>query len=610
MKRDALRTSRRALLGAAAGAGAVAIAGAGLATREAGAQEATPDASSTSPGIATFPGHGTVTASPGTEITFRGVVGEMLGAVEVYGSESGFHSGYVETHRDRNGASFILDAPFLPGEVVTVSADLPIGPGEGGELEFTVSRPAPSSLARVIDESEPPGAELQTFRTRPDLQIPEIEITVASDGLASGHTLIAPRVSNGPASAMVVDNAGTALWAYVPDIPNFQILDLRAQDYKGVPVLTWWQGASPRGFGYGHFVMVDSSYQHVATFQVGNDFYGGDIHDFLITPQGTALVLIYQPVSWDLTPVGGAEDGAAHDGIIQEIDIETGRVWFEWHSLDHVGVDETTRQPEDGVTLDYFHINSVEKDDDGDFYCSARNTDAIYKIDGRTGDLIWRLNGSQSDFEMGEGTPFALQHDARIHPDGYLSLFDNAAERTDSGVLSRGMVLDLDEEAMTATLVREYYHPDELVSVSQANMQRLPNGNVFIGWGSVRVFSEHSEDGELLFDGRMPSGVNSYRAYRSEWVGRPVVPPDVVAETDDGGGITVYVSWNGATEVASWQVLAGDTADDLEPAGEPVPREGFETAIPVDVEASWYSVSALDAAGNLIGTAVAVQPVG
>lgn len=616
-KHAEFRTSRRALARAAvgtAGAGALAMAGAAALNRTGLAQEASPVASpvASAPGqsaVSVFPSHGTVTASPATEITFRGVVSETLGAVEVYGSESGLHSGYLETHRDRGGASFVVDADFQPGETVTVSAGLPIGLEADGSLTFTVSRPAPSALPRGVDPDEPPGAELLTFRTRPDIQIPRIDTMVMSEELSPGYLVVAPRVENGASSAMIVDNNGDAVWAYLPDVLDYQVLDVRVQQYQGSPVVTWWEGASPLGYGYGHFVMVDSSYQQVARVQVGNGFYGGDIHEFLLTDRGTALVLIYHPIFWDLTPVGGVADGAAHDGILQEIDIETGRVYFEWHSLDHVAIDETHREPQEGVTLDYFHANSGEIDTEGNYLVSARHTDAIYKVDGGTGEVIWRLNGAQSDFEMGEGTPFRLQHDARVHPDGYLSLFDNATENADSGIQSRGMVLDLDEEEMTATLVREYLHPEEIVSVSQANTQVLPNGNVFVGWGSAPVSSEFTEDGELLFDARFPSGVNSYRAYREVWTGQPIDPPDVLAEAGMAGTVTIFASWNGATEVASWQVLAGPEAAQLQQATS-APRDGFETTIPVESAEPYFAVQALDASGSVLGTSEAVQAVG
>ncbi len=600
-----VRLSRRGLLGAAGIPFLV------PAVSTAHAQEATPNATPvpdavTGLAVAVFPTHGSRTASPATEISFRNTSAGALGGVRVTGSESGLHSGYLEAHTDQNGASFLVDAEFHPGETVTVRADIPLGAGQDGSVTFEVSRPAPASEPRVIDREEPAEAELIAYRSRPDLMVPRIETSVYSDSLAPGYVAVGARVSNGPAAAMLVDNDGEPVWIYVPDVDDYQILDVRVQEYLGRDVITWFEGASPRGYGYGHFVMYDRANQHVATFQVGNGFHGGDIHEFLLTPQGTALVLIYQPIAWDLSPAGGSVDGVAQDGIVQEIEPETGRVRFEWHSLDHVAIDETTRTPEDGMPFDYFHVNSAEKGSDGTYVVSARGTDAIYRIDGETGAVIWRLNGKLSDFAMGEGTPFRLQHDARVHPDGTLSLFDNATDNRESDLVSRGIVLALDEEAMTATLVREYLHPDDPVAVSQGNMQVLPNGNVLIGWGSVPLYSEFSAAGEVLLDGRMDAGVNSYRAYRNPWVGRPAAPPDIAVEASATGAMTVYASWNGATEVASWRVLAGPAPDDLTEIAE-TDRTGFETEIAIETVAVYCAVEALDGGGGTIGRSDLVQ---
>ena len=132
---------------------------------------------------------------------------------------------------------------------------------------------------------------------------------------------------------------------------------------------------------------------------------------------------------------------------------------------------------------------------------------------------MWRLGGKKSDFEMGPGTRFAFQHDARRQPDGTITIFDNGRVKKDE--LSYGLVLELDTEKMKATLVRRYAHPDKVFAATQGNMQVLPNGNVFIGWGSAPLFSEFSKDGELLFDATFPREVESYRAFRFPWSGRP-----------------------------------------------------------------------------------------
>jgi hypothetical protein len=355
-------------------------------------------------------------------------------------------------------------------------------------------------------------------------------------------------------------------------------------------------------------VIRDNAYHEVAAIRVGNGFAGADLHEFKLTSEGTACACIYNRVRWDSTAVGGEEEDLVMDSIIQEIEIPSGRVLFEWHSLDHVGLEESKVPvpPEEHETYDYFHMNSVEPDPDGGFVASARNTWSIYKVDQQTGELIWTLGGTQSSFEMGEGTAPAWQHDARVHPNGKLSLFDNASNNPEAGVPSRGLLLDLDLDAMTTTLAQEFVHPSEIVSSSQGNCQLLPNGNAFVGWGSAPVFSEFDPDGTLKFNGRFPEFVTSYRAYRFPWVGQPSDAPVIAADLASEDKVTIYASWNGATEVATWRVLAGPNPDQLEEV-ESAPREGFETTITVETSEPFVAVEALDSSGSALGVSEAIE---
>jgi hypothetical protein len=250
-------------------------------------------------------------------------------------------------------------------------------------------------------------------------------------------------------------------------------------------------------------------------------------------------------------------------------------------------------------------MNSIDVDHDGNLLVGARRTSAVYKVDRKTGEVIWRLGGERSDFELGEGARFAYQHDARRRPDGTISVFDNRG--LDMEEPSRGIVLELDEEAMTATLVREYNHPDQPFTLYQANVQALPNGNAFVGWGNAPYLTEYDRDGELIFDARFPSEVESYRAFRSPWEGRPRGVPDVVAEPGPEGRVTLYASWNGATEVASWEVLTGPGSDGLEPVGS-APRKGFETAISFTTDEPYVAIRAKDRSGRALGLSEAVKP--
>ena len=228
----------------------------------------------------------------------------------------------------------------------------------------------------------------------------------------------------------------------------------------------------------------------------------------------------------------------------------------------------------------------------------------MYKVDRKTGEVVWRLGGEQSDFKMGAGVRTALQHDARRHPDGTITIFDNGnVNRVDQ---SRGIVVEVDEDKMIASLVREYTHPDRLLSDTQGNVQVLPKGNVFVGWGSAPFFSEFNHHGELLFHAAFPTEGETYRAFRFPWSGQPTDDPAIAAELGTEDKVTIYASWNGATEVTTWQVLAGSAPDQLEPLAS-APRQGFETVITVRTTEPYVGLKATNGSGKVLGTTSAFK---
>ena len=446
------------------------------------------------------------------------------------------------------------------------------------------------------------------FRSRPDLTPPPVEVLRRSRAAAEGHLFAAPK--NGPGEEypaqdgpMILDGEGRPVWFRPVPEEGQDAMDFRVQRYKGEPVLTWWQGVHG-GWGDGEYLVFDGSYREVARFRAGNGMKG-DHHEFLVTERDTALVTIYRGVPMDLSAFGGPEDATVMDGVVQEIDIGTGEVLFEWHSIEHVGLEESTGRPrpDQRDPYDYFHLNSVAEDADGNLLVGARRTSAVYKVDRESGEVLWRLGGKRSDFEMGEGARFAFQHDARRQADGTITLFDNRG--AEAGELSRGVRLRLDERAMRATLVAEYAIPEDPFAIYQANVQDLPNGNVFVGWGSAPYLSEHARDGALLFEARFPKTVESYRAYRSPWEGRPTDRPAVAGEVGPEDRVTLYASWNGATEVDRWEVLAGPAPDDLGSLGH-APRKGFETAISFTTDEPFAAVRAKDRSGRTLGASVAI----
>ena len=461
------------------------------------------------------------------------------------------------------------------------------------------------------ERTEDPAEEhIRRFRSRPGLVPPRLTAEPHSGDPAPGLLFLTAIQGRGQNGALIVDNAGEPVW-YLPATPRgHELFDLKVAQFHGEPVLTWWEGIRVLGQGSGHWVIADTAYEDVASVTIGNGYPGGDIHDLLLTTNNTAVVGAYNIIEWDLRDFGGPRDGVLIDCVLQEIDIATGCVLFEWHNIDHVDLEESYREidpDEPDAAHDYFHWNSVAEDEDGNLIIVGRNTWTTYKLDRVTGDILWRLGGKRSDFELDEEAEVAWHHDAQPLGDGTLSIFDNSAAPQIRDE-SRGLILQLDTEQMRATVEREYVHPEGVSAGSQGSMQVLPNGNVLIGWGSEPLLSEFAADGSLILDIRFPEEKQSYRARRFEWVGQPSDLPHLLVETESDGKVTVYASWNGATEVAEWRVLGGSADNELAAIGEPSPRTGFETTITVTSDARYFAVEALDAQGTSLGISEPVEP--
>ncbi|HVS84875.1 MAG TPA: arylsulfotransferase family protein [Gaiellaceae bacterium] len=443
------------------------------------------------------------------------------------------------------------------------------------------------------------------FVSRNDLIPPTLEISVSKPGVAPGEILLAPVGGPSVPGPMIADANGELVW--LRPVRTKDVHNLRKQTLNGKPVLSWWQGETLAGYGQGSYVVVDDSYDVVAQISAANGL-SGDLHECTLTSRGSALITAYNPLPYDLSPYGGATDGTLLEGVVQEIDVATGKVLFEWHSAEHVATDETYLPylTSSGPLWDYLHINSISVMDDGHLLVSARHTSTVYKIDRSTGEIVWRLGGKKSDFAMGPGTTFGFQHDARAHPDGVVSIFDDGAYSPASAIepASRAIVLAVDETARTATLTREIVQPDGLLAVALGNTQLLPNGNVFVSWGTTGTISEHSPDGELLFHAKLSQGA-TYRAYRETWSGRGPGRP-ALAAVKVANGVDRYASWNGATDVTAWRVLGGPAPGALTPL-RTVRSTGFETKINVPRPPAHLNVAALDSDGRELHRSLAVR---
>ncbi|PYH55518.1 uncharacterized protein BO96DRAFT_466806 [Aspergillus niger CBS 101883] len=463
------------------------------------------------------------------------------------------------------------------------------------------------------------------YKSRPDLSPPRLNITIPpTHGLEQGYIFIAPfnavsepahRAPQQPGAYILSDN-GDLVWSgytyFSTWTGNFQ-----ATRWNGQDVLAAFEGAHNGlyGHGHGHHVLLNQRYETIKELRAGNHLLS-DKHEFEILNESTALIQIHHPEVRDLSNY--TSDRRQHwivNAIFQELDINDGKVLFEWRSLDHIGPEESALPlPKDQAGIghnsstawDYFHINSVTKGIDGHYLVSARHASTVYKINSTDGSVIWRLGGSRSDFTLGPEVEFGFQHHARLlnQVDNSsvttITLFDNAVYGSESGgggdkevqiyPYSRGKILKLDHHTRHAALESSFIPPDLLLVKSQGSLQTLPNGNVFINWGSEGAVTEFSSDGEPLYHAYLDSrplsrgDVQNYRAFRANWTGISSEEPAVVAFQRRGahggnGGTDIYLSWNGDTETAEWRLQFQVDSGDSLPIGwsEDVRNEEFET---------------------------------
>jgi hypothetical protein len=547
------------------------------------------------PAVSVFPSPGSQWALPGTQIVFRGIPAGQIGAIQAIGSKSGPHSGRIAADSDGQGGSFLPSTPFTPGESVTVTTSLNVIGGRSGAFTFTVATPF-GTINPMPIQNVPAGSNgLQHFYSRPDLLPASITVNESAAPASAGDIFVAPQFGPAQDGPMILDSTGKLVWFY-PVPQNQLVTDFRVQNLFGQPVLTWWQGFTNNGSGRGFGVIFNTSYQQIATVQAANGLQGMDLHEFLLTPQGQAYIVAVSPVHYP---------GLARplmDSVVQEIDIRTGLELFEWDALDHVPVSESffkTNAP--GYVYDPYHLNSVSIDLDGNLIVSMRNTWAVYKIDRQTGAVIWTLGSNRDSFNRGAGVTTAFQHSAIVQPDGTLTIFDDGGGPPQVHSQARAIRVALNTSTMTATLVNQYMHAPALATNFEGNVQLLSGGEAFVGWGQQPYFTEFNAAGQEDFDARFTAPTDSYRAYRFPWSAEAPGAPFAAVTRGPNGVSTVYASWNGATNVASWNVLAGGTPASLAPltlAG----RSGFETGVPLPSEAPYFAVQAIGSSGQVLAT--------
>ena len=548
-------------------------------------------------------------ASAHTQISMLGAPASAISDIVATGSSSGSHGGKLRGYSQGDGASFVPSHPFTQGETVTVRGKVKSG---SRTLRFAYHFVVATQDVLARTAPNPPSGkdynEKQHFRSAPKLEPPSIEVTTRTAGSEPGDIFTAPYSGPGPPGPMIFDEAGNLVW--FDSLPKnvSAATNLQVQQLDGKPVLTWWQGYIPKqGFGEGEEIIDSTSYQQIGRVRAGNG-YTADLHDFKLTSDDTALLTVFNPIDCDLSSDGGPTGGAVTDSVFEEIDLRTGLVRREWHSIDHVPL-SASYSSSTGASkewpFDYFHINSIDPSANGTTLISSRNTWALYELNTTSGQIGTTIGGHHSSVTMGEGARTAYQHDATTLPNGEISVFDNGSTPKVHSQ-TRGLVLAIDPQSNTATVAAQFEHSPALTSDSQGSIQLLENGDMFVGWGSEPYFTEYSASGQLLFDAHMHGSYESYRTYKFPWVGAPVSSPAIAASTVSGARARVYASWNGDTRTATWRVLAGASAKSLTPVATAA-RNGFETSVTTPAAAPYVQVQALDASGNVLGSSRVIR---
>ncbi|GAP93376.1 putative arylsulfotransferase-like protein [Rosellinia necatrix] len=437
---------------------------------------------------------------------------------------------------------------------------------------------------------------------------------------SGSHIFMAPAIPGQKVSPMILSSEDLSLVYADPAWSGGT--DTRMQIYDGTPYLTFWSGFDQKGHGTGGGVMVDSSYKEFKNLTTTGLITGADSHDFSMTRDGGAIMNNYHVIYTDLTSIGGPINGTLLDCAFQEVDVETGDVRFTWKATDHFNLTESLADEFYDIEtgFDWFHMNAISKTVDGNYLISIRHLRAVALINGTDGSRIWQVGGARNSFKDvsgGNATNFAFQHDARFTDanETQITLFDNHAMHITSPTAgcaqdcTRAVRLALDYDAMEVRLVSEFYHPQGVQAWAQGGYHLLPNGNAVVGWGVVPAVTEFDEAGHVIMDIQIrpwntteAGGGPLYRVYKFDWVGEPHWQPTCAFV--DG---TVYVSWNGATKVASWSLFGGPSPLSMEHMTT-VRKAGFETSIlPSSDDVAFVRVDALDAGGNVIGSSNVVD---
>lgn len=435
-------------------------------------------------------------------------------------------------------------------------------------------------------------AATRRYATAP-ADFPVITVTVPASNTAEGHVFLATFGGAKPPYLLILDPKGEPV--YYEQMPAGKSVG----DFKRQPSgnLTYWIGVGALGGGAGEFRELDATYQLTRTWLAQNGV-DADNHDLQILPNGNALMVTYERKTRDLSAIGGLTNTLFADCLVQEISPAGSLVW-EWRQSDHIPITDTY-EIITGTTADPFHMNAVELDTDGNVLISSRHLSEITKINRATGDVMWRLGGKGNVFTFTNDSGFSYQHDIRRLPNGHITIWDNGNQRMPP--YSRAVEYEINETSKVITRVWEYRETPDVYNFFMGNIQRLANGNSFLGWGGPRnLINEVGPDGSKRFEVTVDAAAGFiYRAFRFPWSATPTTTPTLVLTDAIAGAPALHFSWNGATDITSYRIEGWNKAETLTHTAI-VTKTGFENSVLISSLpefACYYRVMPLRSTGN------------
>ncbi|TFA98167.1 hypothetical protein CCMA1212_010042 [Trichoderma ghanense] len=478
----------------------------------------------------------------------------------------------------------------------------------------------------------------QTFRssplTAPIFLINHLDPTLASN---ASHIFLGTVYGTQKAGPMIFDARDLSL--VYADQRYENTYASNAFLVNGTRHLAFWEGGHTRGHANGNCLFFDEAYnlRYNVTAQGLNDAMA-DMHELSVTESGTVIFSTYFNIPFDCRPVGGPEDALLMDSGFQEIDLATGELVFDWHASKYFAIDQS-----------YAEYTDAYGTNEGDYLVSARHLSILTLIDHKTGSPLWILGGKQNQFtdlSGGSATNFSWQHDARIIPSSpspltqgqqqetHITLFDNHGEESgfcppETQCSSRALRIAINPTLHTARLVSQFFHPEGVNSGAMGGYQSLSNGNIMTAWGYNPSFVEYAPDGTPVLDvQRGPIGgqeavpdMFAYRVHKGDWKGQPPWPPSIAVDAPNNSthNATIYVSWNGATEVSSWAIFASNDHKTINNHTNLLiqsPRQGFETVITLPSTSTstntnttrrYVAAAAVSSSGDVLGSTIVLD---